>query len=163
MLSSIASTMTWRRPLSNNSLFIWYSLMTGIIRWPPRADRALPLHRDDRNQDVRGLLGAGVQRHRLAEDFRRTVAGVVVLERPHAGEDGAERAQAHAGPAGEFVVSPPHGEAEAVAGRHHDRRRPDLDVELVDLARCERLHLVVGVIGPVGQRELGVELPVGGA
>src|SRR5262245_15173873 len=60
--------------------------------------------------------------------------------------------------AGINVVLSADSEADAIAGRHHDRGRPDLDVELDDLALLERLLLVVGVIGPPGRRELLVEL-----
>ena len=53
--------------------------------------------------------------------------------------------------------------ADPIARRHHDAGRPDLDVQLVHLAGRERLPLVVGVIRPVGQRQLRVELAVRGA
>ena len=53
-----------------------------------------------------------------------------------------------------LVVLAAHRKRDPVAGRGDDRGRPQLDVELGDLARLERLLLVVRVIGPVGQGQL---------
>ncbi len=50
--------------------------------------------------------------------------------------------------------------ANAVARRHDDAGRPDLDVELVDLSGRERLLLVVRMVRPVGQRARRIELAV---
>ena len=50
-----------------------------------------------------------------------------------------------------------------MAEGHHDRGRPDLDVELHNLAELQRLLVIVRVIGPVGRRELLVELAMRGA
>src|SRR6266536_5956025 len=83
-LSSSDSAIVWRRPLSNRSLFIWYSLMLGIIYAAERTapaqehDNALLLRRNHRQQHVRRLARAAMQGDPLAEDLRRTVARVVV-------------------------------------------------------------------------------------
>ena len=98
-----------------------------------------------------------------AEDVRRPVARIIVQERPAAGELVLEIRQPSAARPGIFVVLAADGERDAIARRHHDRGRPDLDIELDHLAGLERLLLVVGVIGPVGRRELLVELAVRGA
>ena len=45
---------------------------------------------------------------------------------------------------------------------NHDAGRPYLDVEFVYLARRQGLRLVVRVVGPVGQREGFIQLPVRG-
>src|SRR2546425_10845823 len=103
-----------------------------------------------------------MERDGLAEDVGRPVARIVVLERSHAGEHGAQRAESDARSPGIFVVATAHGESEAVSGGRHDRGWPDLDVQLVHLPGRERLLLVVGVIRPVGLRELGVELAMRG-
>ena len=83
-----------------------------------------------------------------------------MLERPDAGEDRAQRTEPRRRTTRIFVVASAHREADAVAGRDHDRRGPDLDVELVDLTGSERLLLVVRVVGAIRKRELRVELPV---
>jgi len=62
--------------------------------------------------------------------------------------------------AGVDVVPAPDGEADPVALGHDDGGRPDLHVQVVDLPRDERLLFVMRVVGPVGQRERGVELAV---
>src|SRR5689334_4400278 len=51
-------------------------------------------------------------------------------------------------------------QSDAITRGHHDRARPDLDVEFHRLAFLERLLLVMGVIGAVGLRQLPVELAV---
>src|SRR5690349_7903140 len=93
-----------------------------------------------------------------AEDRRRPVARIVVQERPAAGELVLEVRQLAAAWAGIDVVLAADREPDAMALRHHDRGRPDLDVELDHLAFLERLLLIVGVIRPVWPRQLLVEL-----
>src|SRR5262245_28039042 len=51
-------------------------------------------------------------------------------------------------------------ELQAVSAPEHHRRRPDLDVDLHDLAGLQILPPRVPVVGPIGQRQRGVELPV---
>src|SRR5262245_14688334 len=61
-----------------------------------------------------------------------------------------------------LVVLAADRQADAVSRRHDHRGRPDLDVDLHYLARLQRLLAVVRVIGPVGARELLVELAMRG-
>ncbi len=61
---------------------------------------------------------------------------------------------------GILVVLSAHGEADPVAGGHGYGGRPDLDVQLDNLSRRQRLLLVVGVIRPVRGTELPIELAV---
>src|SRR5262249_56147156 len=91
------------------------------------------------------------------------VAGMVVEEGPAPRELVLEVRQLAAARSGVDVIPAADREADAVAGRNHDRGRPDLDVELDHLALLERLDLVVAVVGPIGRRELLVELAVRGA
>ena len=99
-----------------------------------------------------------MQRHGLAEDLRGTIAGIVVLERTDAGEHRPERAEPGGRPAGIFVIAPAYRQSDAMAGGYDDAGRPDLDVQLVDLAGLQRLLLVVRVVRAVRQRERRVEL-----
>ena len=109
------------------------------------------------------LSPAKMQRGLPTEDLPRPVDRIVVQERPAALQLVLEVRQPPARAAAVFVVLAAHGQRDAIAGRHHDRGRPQLDVELDRRAGRQRLLLVVGVIGPVGRRELRVELAVRGA
>src|SRR5262249_57118129 len=62
-----------------------------------------------------------------------------------------------------LIVLAANGQRDPVTGWHHDRGRPDFDVELDHFALLERLLLVVGVIGTIRQRQLLVEFAVRGA
>ena len=57
-----------------------------------------------------------------------------------------------------LVIFSAHGEADAGAGRHYDASRPDLDVQLDDLAGSQRLLLIVSVIRPGGSAQLAIKL-----
>src|SRR5262245_29945904 len=109
---------------------------------------------------MRRAVGTGVQRHIAAEDCRRTIARIVVGEGTDASPHLAQRLQARAGLAWKDVVGAAHGERQAVALRQHNAGRPDLDIDLIDLARCELLLLVMGVIGAIRQGELRIQLAV---
>jgi len=98
-----------------------------------------------------------------AVDRHRPVARIVMQERAAAGELVLHVGEPAAGAAGIDVVAPAHGQSHAVALRHDDAGRDDLDVELIDPAGFERLLLVVGVIGAERQGELLVELAMRGA
>jgi hypothetical protein len=91
----------------------------------------------------------------------RTIERVVVEEGPTTGElvlEGAQRRMPEI--ALVLVVIASDSESEAEAGWSYDRGRPDLDLELVDLAGRQGLDAIVGVIGPVGEGELRVEVSV---
>src|SRR5262249_53898821 len=96
----------------------------------------LSLLRNDRQQQERLLVPAGID----------PVLPVVVV--------GA------GGRAGRAVraVARLDVETDAVALLEHHRGRPDLDLHLHDLIRLEPQSPQVLVIGPVGQRQLGIEL-----
>src|SRR5439155_3107283 len=126
-------------------------------------DRSGSVARDDREQDVRRPTRAAVDRDLLAEDLGGSIARVVVLEGTDTGEDRTERSETRRRTTRILVVAPAHGEPDPVAYRHHDRGRPDLDVELVHLPRSQRLPFVVGVVRPIRQRQLRIELAVRGA
>src|SRR5882724_8635381 len=91
-----------------------------------------------------------MQRRLSAEHLRRPVVGVVV----HEGAAALHRVL-HVGKrrrlAFVFVVLAADGQRDAVAGRHHDAGRPDLDVELDRRAGRERLLLVVVCQGRYGR------------
>ena len=61
-----------------------------------------------------------------------------------------------------LVILAADAERDAVAPGHHDAGRPDLDVELVHLARDQQLLFAMRVIRPAGQRARRIELAVGG-
>src|SRR2546430_11409070 len=107
-------------------------------------------------------LPVEMQRDLAAEHLRRPVGRVVV----HEGAAALHRVL-HVGKrrrlACVFVVLAAQGQRHAVAGRHDDAGRPDLDVELDRRAGRERLLLVVGMPGAVRPRELRIELAVRGA
>src|SRR5262245_66665751 len=99
--------------------------------------------RNDRQQQVGLPVAAEMQRGAAAEAIRGPVAGVVVQEWPAARELVLEVRQLAAARTAIDVVLAADAQADAVAGRNHDRSRPDLDVELRYLALLERLRLVV--------------------
>ena len=93
-----------------------------------------------------------VQRHVAAKNGGRPVARVIVAEGAHSGEFRIEVTQAPRRPAGPFVITPAHGEPDAIALRNDNACRPHLDVEFIDFPRRQLLDLIVRVIGPVRQR-----------
>src|SRR5262245_66525113 len=103
-------------------------------------------------------LRPGVQCHVAAEHGGGPVARVVVAERSDTGPFLPDRLRARGRFPAIHVVLAAYGEPDAMARRHDDTGWPHLDVDFVDFARCELLDLIVGVIGPVRQRELLVEL-----
>src|SRR3954466_8377905 len=109
------------------------------------------------------MLRAAVQRHLAAEHGRWSVPRVVVAEGADPAETRPKGSEARAGSPGILVVAAAHAQRDPVALRDDEAGRPDLDVELVDLSRRERLRLVVRVIGPVRHRKRRVELAVRGA
>src|SRR3954447_26101562 len=96
-----------------------------------------------RSQNVRWIRWSEVQRGLAAENRGRTVARIVVQERPAAAELVLEIRQACAGCFAPLVVAAAHGKGKPIAKRHDDRGRPELDVERHDLIRRERLRLVM--------------------
>src|SRR5581483_9913935 len=116
--------------------------------------------RDDGQQHMRLTAGAGVQRDVASEHGRRPVTRIVMRERPDAGPDLAERLHACARFAWIDVVGATDGQREAIAFRQDNAGRPDLDIDLVDLAGGELLLLVMRMVGPVWQRQLWIELAV---
>ena len=96
-------------------------------------------------------------------DVFRPVDRIVMQEWAAAFQFVLEVRQPPARAAAIFVVLAAHRERDAIARRHHDRGRPQLDVEFDRLAGVERLLLVVRVIGAVRRRELWIELAVRGA
>src|SRR5215510_6525036 len=115
------------------------------------------LLRNDRQQQVVLLALVEVDGGLAAVDLDRAVARVVVQERAAAGELVLHVGQPPAAAAGVDIVAAAHRERHAITGRHDDAGRPDLDVELIDLAALERLLLAVRVIGAEGQAQLLVE------
>src|SRR5215468_11786660 len=95
-----------------------------------------------------------------AEDRGRPVARIVVQERPATGELVLEIRQLAAARPRINVVLAANRESDAIALRHHDRGRPDFDVELDHLTLLEWLPPIMRVVGPIGLRELLVELAV---
>src|SRR5262245_35430834 len=99
-----------------------------------------------------------MQRGDAVEDLWRPVLRIVMKERPASRELVLEVRELAAARAGIDVVLAADREPDAMTLRHHDRGRPDLDVELDHLALLERLLLVVAVVGTPGRRELLVDL-----
>src|SRR5437764_14837074 len=99
-----------------------------------------------------------MQRGAAAENGRRAVARIVVQERAAAAQLVLEVGQAGTGGLLPFVVAAADAQREAIARRHDDAGRPDLDVERHRLARLERLALVMGVIRAPRLAQLRVEL-----
>src|SRR5262249_25168444 len=81
-------------------------------------------------------------------------------ERADAGPHLAERLDARPRLTRINVIGAAYRQRMAIAFRQDDAGWPHFHVDFVDLAWRELLLLVVGVIGSVGQRELGVELAV---
>src|SRR6266849_291264 len=121
-----------------------------------------PARRDHRQQQMRRHGRAEMQGVDAAENVRRAVARIGMGEwaDPLHRIDGVRRRRVGAVV---FVVLAAHAQADAVALRHHDRGRPDLDVELDRFAGGERPFLVVAVPGPIGQALFAIELAVRGA
>src|SRR3954462_13815370 len=109
------------------------------------------------------MLRAAVQRHLAAEPGRRPGPRGVVAGGPDPAEPRPKGSEPRARSPGILVVAAAHAQRNPVALRDDEAGRPDLDVELVDLSRRERLSLVVRVIGPVRHRKYRVELAVRGA
>src|SRR5262249_57938326 len=93
---------------------------------------------------------AGVRGFFPAVDLEWAVARIVVQEGPAAGELVLHVGKPSARAAGVDVIVPADAQPDAVALRHHDTGRDDLDVELIDRARVERLLFIVRVIGRNG-------------
>src|SRR5262249_23928670 len=98
--------------------------------------------RDYRQQEIGLPSGAEVQAGATAEDVHGSIARIVVEKRPATRELVLEVRQLAAARPGIDIILAADGEADAVAGRNHDRGRPDFDVELDHLALLERLDLV---------------------
>src|SRR6185437_2972624 len=112
----------------------------------------LIFRRYDRQQQIGRFTAPEMQAGGAAEYGGRAVARIVVQEWTAAGELVLEVRQLAAAGAAVFVVLAAHRQADAVAGRDRDRGWPDLDVEFHRLALGKRQLLIVGMIGPIGQR-----------
>jgi hypothetical protein len=93
-----------------------------------------------------------VQGNLAAEDVFRPVDRIVVQKRSDAGKGIAHIRQPVAGGARKNIVLAAHAERQAIAGGDDDAGRPDLDIELVNLAGHQQLFLVMRMIGlPFGR------------
>src|ERR1700730_13908110 len=135
----------------------------GLVAAAPALPRCRFFGRNDRQQEIGLPSAAEMQAGDAAEDGGGTIARIVVQERPATRELVLEVRQLAAARPGIDIILTAHGEADAVAGRNHDRGRPNLDGELDRFALFERLDLVVAVVGPIGRGELIFELSVRGA
>src|SRR5579875_3442953 len=126
------------------------------VRWPEAPSSG----RDDRHQQGGGMARAGMDGHATPIHLGRTGLRVVVGERPHppTGVDEGPPELVHRPLV--LVVLAPHGEGEPVPGWEDDTGGDDLHLHLVDLPRGQGLHLVVGVVGTVGQGAGRIELAV---
>ena len=116
-----------------------------------------------RHQHIGFLPRAGVQRVFAAEDRGWPVARIVVQKGSAPFQFILEIRQPRAGGFLPFVIAAAHGERDAATGRHHDRGRPQLDVERHCFTGLERLRFVVRVIRTVRRGKRGIELAVRGA
>src|SRR3954453_12817291 len=103
-----------------------------------------------------------MQARDAAENIGSAVRRVIVQEWTAPGELVLEVRKFAAARAGIDIVLPPDGQRDAISRGYHDRRRPDLYIDLGNLVLAERLQPVMGVVGPVRCRELPIELSVGG-
>ena len=108
--------------------------------WPPILPESL--RRNNRQHQPAGIRRAEVQRRAAAVGGGGTVRRVVVQERTAAAQFILEIGEPGAGRLCIFIVAPADAEADAVARRHHDAGRPDLDVELDWGTRHERLDAI---------------------
>src|SRR2546423_11286296 len=97
-----------------------------------------------------------MQRYLAIKNFGRPVGLIVVDERSAAAHDVLHVRKRCAGPV-VLVILAAYRECDAVTGGHDDARRPDLDIELDGLARCEGLKLVVRMVWPVRQTQCRIE------
>src|SRR5262245_13851000 len=134
-----------------------------ILRLPAHALSRFLFRRNDREQNIGLALRPGVQRYVASEDGRGPVARVIMAERPYTGPLLTEGLRARGRFSTIDVVFAANGEPDTVTSRHDDTGRPNLDIDLVSFARCEFLDLIVGMIRPIRQRELLVELAMRGA
>src|SRR6201999_3977212 len=101
--------------------------------------------RNDRQQKVGLARRAGVNGHLAAEHIARPISRIIVPEWTNSGPYPAVGIFRTAGLAGVNIVFAADRQRDAISGRYDDAGRPDLDIDLVDLPRLERLHLVMGV------------------
>ena len=91
---------------------------------------------------------------------RRAVPWVIVQEGSATGELIFHVRQPATASTGVNIISPAHSECDPVARRHHDAGGPDFDVELIHMARTERLLLIMSMVRTVWSADLGVDLSV---
>src|SRR5262249_23909672 len=115
--------------------------------------------RRNRKQQIGFAAAAEMKRGAAVEHVGRPIDRIIVHERSAAGHRVLHVGETRRRP-GMLVILAADAQSDAIAGRNHDRGRPDLDVELDDLTGFQRLVLVVSVIGAIGRRELPIELAV---
>src|SRR4051794_5920801 len=103
------------------------------------------------------MASTGMYSHRAAEHIVRPVDRIGMYEWSDAARGIAvSGVLALVDWALEFVILAAHGQRDAVPGRHHHRRRPDLDLHLVDLTGLERLCSGVRVVRTERLAQAGV-------
>src|SRR4051794_2252219 len=117
---------------------------------------------DEGEEEVGGVFAAGVDGDGAVEQLGGAVPRVVVHERAAAGHGVLHVGQVLGG-AGVDVVLAADVELDGVAGGHGQAGRPDLDVELVDLAGGGGVDLGGGGGGAGGVGEVVVGRAGGGA
>ena len=99
---------------------------------------------DHRQQNIGHLAGGKVQCVFAAKDFRRPVLWVGVGKWTNTFHRIGRMRDTRIS-AVELVILAAHGEGDAIAFGHHNRRRPDFHIEIDRRARCQRLDFIVGV------------------
>src|SRR5215471_388981 len=167
--SAVPSATSIRAPIAASSwvsvsmLGNTWSVTTTLNSWLTVTRLARPVPSatgDDREQEVRLPAGTVPEGLRAGGEVRRAVHRVVVQERAAPGHLVFERAQPGRAGTADLVVAAPDGQRHLVAGRDDHAGGPDLHIGLVNLARGERLDLIVAVVGPVRCAQLWVELAV---
>jgi len=110
-----------------------------------------------RQEHERFAVASQMQCDFLSVYLLGTIVGIIVEVDAAAAHRRALEVTEFGGAAGVFVVLSPDRQPEAVTSRYHDTGRPYLDIDPVRLARCERLHFIVGVIGTIRGAQIGVE------
>src|SRR5262249_7565627 len=140
-----------------------WSVTTTLKSWLTVTRLARPVPSatgDDREQEVRLPAGTVPEGLRAGGEVRRAGPPGVVQEPAAPRPLGPGRAHAARARAADLVVAATDGQRHPAAGRDDHAGGPDLHIGLIDLARGERLDLIVAVVGPVGGAQLRVELAV---
>src|SRR5216683_4060958 len=107
-------------------------------RMPRLRSLSRRFRRNDREQQMGSMFAPEMQPGNAAENIGRPVDGVIVQEGSATFQLVLEIRQPPAARSAIFVILAADGEREAIARRHYDRSRPNLDIEFDNLAAFQR-------------------------